>query len=166
MGELLEKKAFWIPLIILFALLIGALIFGLVMDSKYKTEEEEETEETEVEVKTVQPNNTFLAFCNDDSLYALDANYSTNPIVNVQVTQGGSVKEISDTTQINAIWESLKAMTIADASSVEVTPAEYTITLHRNMGSDVTVTFQSDALLTFNNVNYDIADAAGFFDEI
>ena len=35
MGNVLEKKAFWIVLVIAFVLLIGGLIFGLVMTIKY-----------------------------------------------------------------------------------------------------------------------------------
>ena len=165
MGNVLEKKAFWIVLAIAFVLLIGGLIFGLVMTIKYG-EPGEQKEEKQEKVVGVMPNNTFLQFCNDQSLYALDANLASNPITRISVIKNGNTTVITDPNEINAIWDSLKKIKIADASSVEVTPAEYTLTINRNAGSDALITFQSPTVFTFNGANYDISDSQGFFDRL
>ena len=166
MGNIAEKKWFWVVLISLFGLLIAGLIFALVMTIKYGEPGEPEENTTKEVTVGVQPNNDFLKFCNDDSLYALDANFASNPVVNLKVVKRTETKEITDDAEIKAIFDSLKAMKIADVSSTEITPAEYTLTFHRNVGNDVTVTFQSPTVLTFNNSNYDISDSAGFFDKL
>ena len=165
MGNVLEKKAFWIILAIAFALLIGGLIFGLVMTIKYG-EPGEQKEEKQEKVVGVMPNNTFLQFCNDQNLYALDANLASNPITRISVIKNGNTTVITDPNEINAIWDGLKKIKIADASSVEVTPAEYTLTINRNTGSDALITFQSPTVFTFNGANYDISDRQGFFDRL
>ena len=165
MGNVLEKKAFWIILAIAFALLIGGLIFGLVMTIKYG-EPGEQKEEKQEKVVGVMPNNTFLQFCNDQNLYALDANLASNPITRISVIKNGDTTVITDPNEINAIWDGLKKIKIADASSVEVTPAEYTLTINRNTGSDALITFQSPTVFTFNGANYDISDSQGFFDRL
>lgn len=165
MGNVLEKKAFWIILAIAFVLLIGGLIFGLVMTIKYG-EPGEQKEEKQEKVVGVMPNNTFLQFCNDQNLYALDANLTSNPITRISVIKNGNTTVITDPNEINAIWDGLKKIKIADASSVEVTPAEYTLTINRNTGSDALITFQSPTVFTFNGVNYDISDSQGFFDRL
>ncbi|MCR4610594.1 MAG: hypothetical protein K5644_01730 [Lachnospiraceae bacterium] len=167
MGNLVEKKGFWITLAVLGVLMVGALIFSIVMIVKFgEPGEQQQQNTTEEKTVGVKPNNSFLVFCNNDSLYALDANYASNPVVTLRVAKGDSVNEITDAAQIQAIWDSMKAMKIADASATAVTPAEYTLTFHRNTGSDVTVTFQSPTLLTFDGANYDIADSAGLFDKL
>lgn len=165
MGNVLEKKAFWIILAIAFALLIGGLIFGLVMTIKYG-EPGEQKEEKQEKVVGVMPNNTFLQFCNDQNLYALDANLASNPITRISVIKNGNTTVITDPNEINAIWDGLKKIKIADVSSVEVTPAEYTLTINRNTGSDALITFQSPTVFTFNGANYDISDSQGFFDRL
>lgn len=165
MGNVLEKKAFWIILAIAFVLLIGGLIFGLVMTIKYG-EPGEQKEEKQEKVVGVMPNNTFLQFCNDQNLYALDANLTSNPITRISVIKNGNTTVITDPNEINAIWDGLKKIKIADASSVEVTPAEYTLTINRNTGSDALITFQSPTVFTFNGANYDISDSQGFFDRL
>ncbi len=165
MGNVLEKKAFWIILAIAFVLLIGGLIFGLVMTIKYG-EPGEQKEEKQEKVVGVMPNNTFLQFCNDQNLYALDANLASNPITRISVIKNGNTTVITDPNEINAIWDGLKKIKIADASSVEVTPAEYTLTINRNTGSDALITFQSPTVFTFNGANYDISDSQGFFDRL
>ena len=165
MGNVLEKKAFWIILAIAFALLIGGLIFGLVMTIKYG-EPGEQKEEKQEKVVGVMPNNTFLQFCNDQNLYALDANLTSNPITRISVIKNGNTTVITDPNEINAIWDGLKKIKIADVSSVEVTPAEYTLTINRNTGSDALITFQSPTVFTFNGANYDISDSQGFFDRL
>ena len=164
MGNVVEKKAFWIILIIAFVLLIGGLIFGLVMTIKYGEPGEPKEEEKKEKVIGVVPNNAFLQFCNNQELYALDANLPSNPITRISVIKNGNTTVITDPNEINAIWDGLKKIKIADASSVEVTPAEYTLTINRNTGSDALITFQSPTLFTFNGVNYDISDSQGFFD--
>ena len=165
MGNVLEKKAFWIILAIAFVLLIGGLIFGLVMTIKYG-EPGEQKEEKQEKVVGVMPNNTFLQFCNDQNLYALDANLASNPITRISVIKNGNTTVINDPNEINAIWDGLKKIKIADVSSVEVTPAEYTLTINRNTGSDALITFQSPTVFTFNGANYDISDSQGFFDRL
>lgn len=165
MGNVLEKKAFWVILAIAFALLIGGLIFGLVMTIKYG-EPGEQKEDKQEKVVGVMPNNTFLQFCNDQNLYALDANLASNPITRISVIKNGNTTVITDPNEINAIWDGLKKIKIADASSVEVTPAEYTLTINRNTGSDALITFQSPTVFTFNGANYDISDSQGFFDRL
>lgn len=165
MGNVLEKKAFWVILAIAFVLLIGGLIFGLVMTIKYG-EPGEQKEEKQEKVVGVMPNNTFLQFCNDQNLYALDANLASNPITRISVIKNGNTTVITDPNEINAIWNGLKKIKIADASSVEVTPAEYTLTINRNTGSDALITFQSPTVFTFNGANYDISDSQGFFDRL
>ena len=165
MGNVLEKKAFWIILAIAFVLLIGGLIFGLVMTIKYG-EPGEQKEEKQEKVVGVMPNNTFLQFCNDQNLYALDANLASNPITRISVIKNGNTTVITDPNEINAIWDGLKKIKIADVSSVEVTPAEYTLTINRNTGSDALITFQSPTVFTFNGTNYDISDSQGFFDRL
>lgn len=165
MGNVLEKKAFWVILAIAFALLIGGLIFGLVMTIKYG-EPGEQKEEKQEKVVGVMPNNTFLQFCNDQNLYALDANLASNPITRISVIKNGNTTVITDPNEINAIWDGLKKIKIADVSSVEVTPAEYTLTINRNTGSDALITFQSPTVFTFNGANYDISDSQGFFDRL
>ena len=165
MGSVLEKKAFWIILAIAFVLLIGGLIFGLVMTIKYG-EPGEQKEEKQEKVVGVMPNNTFLQFCNDQNLYALDANLASNPITRISVIKNGNTTVITDPNEINAIWDGLKKIKIADVSSVEVTPAEYTLTINRNTGSDALITFQSPTVFTFNGANYDISDSQGFFDRL
>ncbi|MBQ9390819.1 MAG: hypothetical protein IJU02_01365 [Lachnospiraceae bacterium] len=165
MGNVLEKKAFWIILAIAFVLLIGGLIFGLVMTIKYG-EPGEQKEEKQEKVVGVMPNNTFLQFCNDQNLYALDANLASNPITRISVIKNGNTTVITDPNEINAIWDGLKKIKIADVSSVEVTPAEYTLTINRNTGSDALITFQSPTVFTFNGANYDISDSQGFFDRL
>lgn len=165
MGNVLEKKAFWIILAIAFVLLIGGLIFGLVMTIKYG-EPGEQKEEKQEKVVGVMPNNTFLQFCNDQNLYALDANLVSNPITRISVIKNGNTTVITDPNEISAIWDGLKKIKIADASSVEVTPAEYTLTINRNTGSDALITFQSPTVFTFNGANYDISDSQGFFDRL
>ena len=165
MGNVLEKKALWIILAIAFALLIGGLIFGLVMTIKYG-EPGEQKEEKQEKVVGVMPNNTFLQFCNDQNLYALDANLASNPITRISVIKNGNTTVITDPNEINAIWDGLKKIKIADVSSVEVTPAEYTLTINRNTGSDALITFQSPTVFTFNGANYDISDSQGFFDRL
>lgn len=165
MGNVLEKKAFWIVLAIAFVLLIGGLIFGLVMTIKYG-EPGEQKEEKQEKVVGVMPNNTFLQFCNDQNLYALDANLASNPITRISVIKNGNTTVITDPNEINAIWDGLKKIKIADVSSVEVTPAEYTLTINRNTGSDALITFQSPTVFTFNGANYDISDSQGFFDRL
>ncbi|MBE5898663.1 MAG: hypothetical protein E7279_03590 [Lachnospiraceae bacterium] len=165
MGNVLEKKAFWIILAIAFVLLIGGLIFGLVMTIKYG-EPGEQKEEKQEKVVGVMPNNTFLQFCNDQNLYALDANLASNPITRISVIKNGNTTVITDPNEINAIWDGLKKIKIADASSIEVTPAEYTLTINRNTGSDALITFQSPTVFTFNGANYDISDSQGFFDRL
>ena len=165
MGNVREKKAFWIILAIAFALLIGGLIFGLVMTIKYG-EPGEQKEEKQEKVVGVMPNNTFLQFCNDQNLYALDANLASNPITRISVIKNGNTTVITDPNEINAIWDGLKKIKIADVSSVEVTPAEYTLTINRNTGSDALITFQSPTVFTFNGANYDISDSQGFFDRL
>ena len=165
MGHVLEKKAFWIILAIAFVLLIGGLIFGLVMTIKYG-EPGEQKEEKQEKVVGVMPNNTFLQFCNDQNLYALDANLASNPITRISVIKNGNTTVITDPNEINAIWDGLKKIKIADVSSVEVTPAEYTLTINRNTGSDALITFQSPTVFTFNGANYDISDSQGFFDRL
>lgn len=165
MGNVLEKKAFWIILAIAFVLLIGGLIFGLVMTIKYG-EPGEPKEEKQEKVVGVMPNNIFLQFCNDQNLYALDANLASNPITRISVIKNGNTTVITDPNEINAIWDGLKKIKIADVSSVEVTPAEYTLTINRNTGSDALITFQSPTVFTFNGANYDISDSQGFFDRL
>ena len=165
MGNVLEKKAFWINLAIAFVLLIGGLKFGLVMTIKYG-EPGEQKEEKQEKVVGVMPNNTFLQFCNDQNLYALDANLASNPITRISVIKNGNTTVITDPNEINAIWDGLKKIKIADVSSVEVTPAEYTLTINRNTGSDALITFQSPTVFTFNGANYDISDSQGFFERL
>ena len=104
--------------------------------------------------------------CNDANLYALDANLNTNPIIRISVVKDGETKIITDPNEISAIWDSIRNMKIADVSSVGVTPAQYTLTINRNIGSDAMLTFQSPAVFTFNGANYDISDSAGLFDKI
>ena len=168
MGNIAEKKGFWIVLISLFVLLIAGLIFSLVMTIKYGEPGEENKEENNAVEKVVgvHPNNTFLTFCNDEKLYAMDADFKSNPVTVLTVTKNGETKEITDANEINAIWTNIKDMNIADATSTEVTPAEYTLTFKRNSGSDVIITFQSPEILTFNNSNYGIADSKGLFDKL
>ena len=164
MGNVVEKKAFWIILIIAFVLLIGGLIFGLVMTIKYGEPGEPKEEEKKEKVIGVVPNNAFLQFCNDQNLYALDANLASNPITRISVIKDGDTIIYTDPNEINAIWNGLKNIKIADVSSAEVTPAQYTFTINRNTGSDALITFQSPTVFTFNGVNYDISDSQGFFD--
>lgn len=168
MGNIAEKKWFWIVLISLFALLIAGLIFSLVMTIKYGEPGEENNEENKANEKVVgvRPNNSFLAFCNDEKLYAMDANFTTNPVTVLTVTKNGDTKEITDANEINALWTNIKEMNIADVAPTEVTPAQYTLTFKRNSGSDVIITFQSPEILTFNNANYSIADNKGLFDKL
>lgn len=164
MGNILEKKAFWIVLIISFALLIAGLIFGLVMTIKYGEPGEPKEEEKNEKVVGVVPNSTFLEFCNDENLYALDANLPSNPITRISVIKDGNTTIYTDPNEINAIWDGLKKIKIADISSKEATPAQYTLTINRNTGSDALITFQSPEVFTFDGVNYDIIDSQGFFD--
>ncbi len=168
MGNIAEKKGFWIVLISLFVLLIAGLIFSLVMTIKYGEPGEENKEEKKAVEKVVgvQPNNAFLAFCNDEKLYAMDADLKSNPITVLTVTKNGETKEIKDANEINAIWTNIKDMNIADVTPTEVTPAEYTLIFKRNSGSDAVITFQSPEILTFNNVNYSIADSKGLFEKL
>ncbi len=166
MGNLTEKKAFWIILIIAFALLIAGLIFGLVMTIKYGEPGETKEEDNKVAFGTVRENNAFLDFCNDENLYALDANLASNPITRITVVTDAGSNAITDANQINDIWNTIKAMKIADASSEGVTPAHYTLIFSRNNGSDQLITFQSPTLLTVNNKNYNISDSAGLFGKI
>ena len=165
MGNIVEKKAFWVILIVSFVLLIGGLIFALVMTIKYGEPGEPKLEE-KVAFGTVRENNAFLDFCNDENLYALDANLASNPITRITVVTDSGSNAITDANQINDIWNTIKAMKIADASSEGVTPAHYTLILSRNNGSDQLITFQSPTLLTVNNKNYNISDSAGLFDKI
>ena len=65
---------------------------------------------------------------------------------------------------MSPLW--IKAFLAGDVSSVEVTPAEYTLTINRNTGSDALITFQSPTVFTFNGANYDISDSQGFFDRL
>lgn len=165
MGNFTEKKAFWIILIIAFALLLGGLIFGLVMTIKYG-EPGEPKQEEKVAFGTVKPNNAFLDFCNDENLYALDANIAANPITRITVVTDSGSSAITDANQINDIWNTIKSMKIADESSDGISPAGYTLIISRNNGSDQLITFQSSSILTFNNKNYNISDSAGLFDKI
>ena len=165
MGNIVEKKAFWVILIISFVLLIGGLIFALVMTIKYG-EPGEPKEEEKVGFGVVRENNAFLDFCNDENLYALDANLASNPITRITVVTDSGSNAITDANQINDIWNTIKAMKIADASSEGVTPAHYTLIFSRNNGSDQLITFQSPTLLTVNNKNYNISDSAGLFGKI
>ena len=171
-GELIMKKlgpgniVFWIILGVLFLILTGMVIYGTIMTNKYSPTEEE-IEQAKQEAKIgVKPNNDFLAFCNDEKLYAVDANFASNPVTSITVVKDGTTNEISDAARIADIWSTVKAMKIADVSDTAVTPAEYTLTLHRATGSDATVTFQSPTLLTVNGVNYVITDSAGVFDKL
>ena len=157
---------FWVILGVLFLILTAAIIYGTVMTNKYSPSEEE-VEQAKQEAKIgVKPNNDFLAFCNDERLYAIDANEPSNPITLITVVKSGATTEITDASKINELWSALKTMKIADASDKAVAPAETVITIHMNTGSDATVTFQSPELLTFNNANYVISDSAGFFDKL
>lgn len=165
MGNIVEKKAFWVILIVSFVLLIGGLIFALVMTIKYG-EPGEPKQEEKVAFGTVRENNAFLDFCNDENLYALDANLASNPITRITVVTDSGSNAITDANQINDIWNTIKAMKIADASSEGVTPAHYTLIISRNNGSDQLITFQSPTLLTVNNKNYNISDSAGLFGKI
>lgn len=165
MGNIVEKKAFWVILIVSFVLLIGGLIFALVMTIKYGEPGEPKREE-KVAFGTVRENNAFLDFCNDENLYALDANLASNPITRITVVTDSGSNAITDANQINDIWNTIKAMKIADASSEGVTPAHYTLIFSRNNGSDQLITFQSPTLLTVNNKNYNISDSAGLFGKI
>ena len=166
MGNIVEKKAFWVILIITFVLLIGGLIFALVMTIKYGEPGEPKEEDKKVSFGTVRENNAFLDFCNDENLYALDANLASNPITRITVVTDSGSNAITDANQINDIWNTIKAMKIADASSEGVTPAHYTLIFSRNNGSDQLITFQSPTLLTVNNKNYNISDSAGLFGKI
>lgn len=166
MGNIVEKKAFWVILIVSFVLLIGGLIFALVMTIKYGEPGEPKEEDNKVAFGTVRENNAFLDFCNDENLYALDANLASNPITRITVVTDSGSNAITDANQINDIWNTIKAMKIADASSEGVTPAHYTLIFSRNNGSDQLITFQSPTLLTVNNKNYNISDSAGLFGKI
>ena len=166
MGNIVEKKAFWVILIVSFVLLIGGLIFALVMTIKYGEPGATKEEDNKVEFGTVRENNDFLDFCNDENLYALDANLASNPITRITVVTDSGSNAITDANQINDIWNTIKAMKIADASSEGVTPAHYTLIFSRNNGSDQLITFQSPTLLTVNNKNYNISDSAGLFGKI
>ena len=166
MGNIVEKKAFWVILIITFVLLIGGLIFALVMTIKYGEPGEPKEEDKKVSFGTVRENNAFLDFCNDENLYAFDANLASNPITKVTVITDVGSKEITDDNQMKDIWNTLKGVKIADASPEGITSAQYTLTFHRNNGSDQTITFQSPTILTYNGKNYVISDGAGLFDKI
>ncbi len=166
MGNIVEKKAFWVILIVSFVLLIGGLIFALVMTIKYGEPGETKEEDNKVAFGTVRENNAFLDFCNDENLYALDANLASNPITRITVVTDAGSNAITDANQIKDIWNTIKAMKIADASSEGVTPAHYTLIFSRNNGSDQLITFQSPTLLTVNNKNYNISDSAGLFGKI
>ena len=166
MGNIVEKKAFWVILIITFVLLIGGLIFALVMTIKYGEPGEQQKTEDKVAFGTVKPDNAFLDFCNDENLYAFDANLAANPITRIMVITDSGTKTITDANEINDIWNTIKSMKIADESKDGVTPAQYTLTFSRNNGSDQMITFQSPTILTFNGKNYNISDSAGLFGKI
>lgn len=166
MGNIVEKKGFWVILIITFVLLIGGLIFALVMTIKYGEPGEPKEEDKKIEFGTVRPNNVFLDFCNDENLYAFDANLAANPITRIMVITDSGTKTITDSNEINDVWNTIKSMKIADESSDGVTSAQYTLTFSRNNGSDQMITFQSPTILTFNGKNYSISDSAGLFGKI
>ena len=136
------------------------------MTIKYGEPGETKEEDNKVAFGTVRENNAFLDFCNDENLYALDANLASNPITRITVVTDSGSNAITDANQINDVWNTVKAMKIADASSEGVTPAHYTLIFSRNNGSDQLITFQSPTLLTVNNKNYNISDSAGLFGKI
>lgn len=164
MNNIVEKKGYWITLIVLIALLIAGLIFSIVMIAKYGEPGESLQEAQEEKVVGVMPGNSFLTFCNDDSLYALDANYSSNPVVDVHIVTPYGESDITDADKNRTLWESLKAVNVSDIAEDMVTEPEYIITFKRDLGSDVTVTFQSRQLLTKDGANYNITGADNFFD--
>lgn len=164
-----ENKGFWILIISLLVLLIIGVIIGIVMGNKVEKAQEEKAEFEKALEKDggTKPGNDYLTFCNDDSLYAFDANFESNPATKLVIDINGNVKEITDSSVISDTWNKLKQINVGNVSE-ETFPINDTIklTFTRNDGKSVEVSFVNNNMLNFNEHNFVVTSDNGFVDYV